>query len=212
VLLSEHGSSFDVYSYTYAGLRANHGQQLRPTGTLNLHHYITTTAQVLASALTPLDRLIFLCTEAHLLVVNSTSCQLLLVHEINDQTNSMSYFLSPTNPVCSRLAGLVAVEGTNSLVGTDNLENLVLAAYDRTGNTMRVDVSSEGCFRSFRVAGNWLVAYESRLGGLVGFDMNEVGSRRGKDVFGKVRFRLQIEGRLGYCGASEGKGGTELEL
>ncbi len=117
----------------------------------------------------------------------------------------MSYFLSPTNPACSRLAGLVAVGGTNSLVGTDGMENLVLAAYDRAGNSVRVGVSSEGCFRSFRVAGNWLVAYETRLGGLVGFDLNEVGARRGRDVFGKARFRLQIEGRLGYGAPLKGK-------
>ena len=79
---------------------------------------------------------------------------------IGDQTNSLKYFLSPTNVFSNSFSDLHPIDNTDSLIGLDNLNNLNLITYNMETNKFRSASNDWLTFESFEIKKNIVVAFE----------------------------------------------------
>ncbi len=96
---SSNKSIIEIYKLKFSSLALHDdGHILEPDALVDLSKHVTTInlSDTLA-AITSKSNLIVLCIEFQLVLIDLATSQVLLKHSVNNETNSLKYFLSPTN-------------------------------------------------------------------------------------------------------------------
>ena len=169
-------SCLDLYRLKYADLKSkNDFQTLKSNGIINLDTLASRCSSLLdnISVLTRANSLLVLCLECELVFIDLNSRLLLSQLNFNNQTNTLKYFLSPTNSYSNSFLNLRPIDGTDSLIGLDNLHVLSLIRYNLDTNRIQLFSNELNKFDSFVIQNNLLVAFDSSNKQLIGYKLDE---------------------------------------
>ena len=195
IILNEHidKSRLDVFLLKYSVLKAKKGSiPVKPSGCINLDIYACGTSTLLSAPclLTAKNSVFVLCIEHELLFINLTTCNVLTKYSIGNQTNSLKYFLSPTNVFSNSFLDLQPIENSDSLIGLDNLNNLNLIAYHLEANKFRSASNDWLTFESFEIKKNIIVAFDKARNTLVGYNVDQIKSDKAENLVNPFRSQL----------------------
>ena len=201
-------SCLDLYRSKYADLKAkNDFQMLKSNGIINLDKLASHLSSLLgpSTVLTQHNSLLVLCLECELVFIDLNSQLLLSKLNLNNQTNSLKYFLSPTNFYSNGFLDLQPIKGTDSLIGLDNLHVLNLIHYSFETKRIQLFSNELNTFDSFVIQNNLLVAFDSSNKQLIGYNLDEFMPMidAAKNPFRDFLFKVELkESKLKTYGLS----------
>ena len=195
ILLTESSnkSTLEVYKLSYTKLALHdHGHVLEPDALVDLSRHVTSiNLSGNLAAITSKSKLIVLCIESQLLLIDLVTGQVVLKHNVSNETNSLKYFLSPTNLTSSSFVQLESIARSDCLIGLDNLKNLNFINYQANLNRIQTFSNDWLVVESFRLNENVLVAYDKAGKQLVGFDSRNF-LRTNEEPFREVLFKISL--------------------
>lgn len=161
---------------------------------IDLEPFVTRSNNLLENPceITCKEHLIILCLESQILVID-TQTQKVLKHKIDSNTNTINYFLSPTNLSLKNYKILKVVEKTDNFIAIDNLNNLNYIVYSKVLNSLEITTSSNFFFNSFRIKNGILIAYDSENEKIIGYDLMSLSQYSNKNIFKYPIFSLDLK-------------------
>ena len=188
-------SLMDLYKFSYNQL------EIQPTivdtikpSSINLESYVSRSNNLLENPceITLKEYYIVLCLESLILIID-TQTQRILKHEIDNNKNTINYFLSPTNISLKSYKNLKSIDKTNNFVAIDNLNNLNYIKYSKSMNSLEVIASSNFNFTSYRIKKNLLIAYDSKYEKLKCYNLNKILDDSNKIFFNNPVFTVNVK-------------------
>jgi len=133
ILLTESSNknTLEVYKLSYIKLSLyDQGHALEPDALVDLSRHVTYIDFIgNLAAFTCKSKLVVLCIESQLLLIDLATSQVVFKHTVSNETYSLKYFLSPTNLNSSSSVQLESFARSDCLIGWKNLKSLNFINY-----------------------------------------------------------------------------------
>jgi len=170
---------------------------LKPNGFIDLSSYGSIDDDNVC--LTNTNNLLVLSINSELIFIDINSKQIILKRNIENETKSLKYFLTPVILSLNKLKHLKSTFNDN-LIGLGNLNNLISINYDSKENKLKIYDSNDSkqlsiLFESFIINENKVIAYGSK-DQLIGFNLAD------PSPFSKSIFSIKLNGSVDLFGLS----------
>jgi hypothetical protein len=169
--------------------KSNQDLPIEPDGRIDFSQFALSSSDLLQTVtVTNKNSILVVSLNNEILFADLNSKNILLQFNIDHQnnTNTLKYFLTPTNLAFNKLNNIMnASNGSDDLIGLGNLNNLVFINYEYSKNKVKMYDSNEvntNQYESFAIINETLIAYNKLDGQLNGFLLKDVNTNPFKEL------------------------------